>query len=247
MLRAVIFDMGNTLIEFVRPGGRTWREFEERGIRSVFQYLIQQGHPLPDQEDAFVEVMFARLTEGWEQATGGQVNLRAADWIAQGVAHHALVLDDESMRVAVQHYARPLRAGVAATAGAVEVLAGLRARGLRVGLISNTIWPGELHLEDLAEVGVLPYVEHTIFSGDVGLWKPTPAIFTHMLDALGVGPDEAVFVGDSPREDIVGAQRVGMRGVLVRGLEFPLGDVRPDAIIETLHELPPLLERWSAK
>jgi putative hydrolase of the HAD superfamily len=246
MIRAVIFDMGDTLMQFARPGGGTWREFEEPGIRGVYQYLVEQGHPLTALEDEFVEVMFARLAEGWEQATGGQVNLRAYDWLAQGAAHHALAPDEATLAEAVRQYARPMREDVRAKPGAVELLETLRARGYRVGLISNTIWPGELHLEDLAAIGVLPFLEHTIFSGDLGIWKPNPAIFEHMLSALEVAPAEAVFVGDSPRDDIAGAQRVGMRGVWVGSREFPLGDVRPDATIGHLSELLPLVEQWSA-
>lgn len=243
MTRAIIFDMGNTLMRFVRPGNGTWREFEDPGIRGVYQYLLDQGHPLRSHVDDFVEAMFARLAEGWAQSTGGQINLRAIDWIAAGAADHALTLDEAALLEAARHYARPMRQGVSATPGAVATLATLRERGYRIGLISNTIWPAELHLEDLEEIGLLPQIEQLIFSGDLGVWKPSPQIFQHMLELLGVRADEAVFVGDSPREDILGAHGVGMRAVWMRG-GFPLGDVRPDATIDALPELLPLLDRW---
>lgn len=244
MTKAVIFDMGGTLMRFVRPGNGTWRELEDAGIRGIYQYLVEQGHPITSQEDEFVEAMFGRLAQGWEQATGGQINLRAAEWIAAGAAEHAVTLNEAALVEAARRYAQPLRAGVTAASGAVETLAELKARGYRIGLISNTIWPAEIHLEDLAEIGVLPYLEHMIFSGDLGLWKPTPQVFEHALAALGAGAAEAVFVGDSPREDIRGAQGVGMRAVWVSSTEHPLGSVRPDAIVETLPELLPILERW---
>lgn len=246
MIRAVICDMGSTLLKYVRPGNGTWREFEAPGIRGVYRYLVEQGHPIPSHEDEFVEAMFLRLAEGWQQATGGHINLRAVDWIAAGTAQHNLSLDEAALLSATRHYAYALREGVVATPGAAETLAELRGRGLRTGLISNTIWPGELHTEDLAALGILPHLEHLLFSGDFGVWKPRPEIFRHMLDQLGVGPEEAIFVGDSPREDIVGAQGVGMRAVWMRTIEFPLGDVQPDAIISALPELPPILDRWQA-
>ena len=118
--------------------------------------------------------------------------------------------------------------------------------GQRIGLISNTIWPAELHIEDLEELGLLHYLEHLTFSGEIGMWKPSRQIFLHTLDALGVAPEQAVFVGDSPREDIVGAHAAGMRAIWIRSREFPLGDVQPDAIIESLPELLPILEHWRA-
>jgi putative hydrolase of the HAD superfamily len=241
MIKAVIFDMGNTLLQYRRPGDGTWREFEALGIRSVYRYLVEQGHPLPEAEEAFVDAMFARLAEGWIQATAGTANLRLPDWIAEGMATHNLALDDAALVVAASHYARPIREGAAPTPGAVETLAALRARGIATGLISNTVWPGELHLEDLAALGLLPHLQHVLFSGDYGVWKPQPAVFRHMLELLGVSAEETVFVGDSPEEDIVGAQRVGMRAVWMRS-GFPLGEVRPDAVIESLPELLPLLE-----
>jgi putative hydrolase of the HAD superfamily len=246
MTRAVIFDMGGTLMRFVRPGNGSWRELETPGIRGVYRYLVDQGHPISAHEDDFIEAMFARLAEGWEQATGGHINLRAIDWIAAGAADHALTLDELALREAAHRYAQPMRDGLTAMPGAVETLAALREQGYRIGLVSNTIWPAELHLEDLAQIGVLPYLEHLDFSGELGFWKPNPRIFQHTLDALGVAAEEAVFVGDNPREDILGAQRVGMRAVWKRSTEFPLGDVQPDATIESLPELLPILERWRA-
>jgi len=246
VIRAVVFDMGGTLLRFVRPGDGSWRAFEAPGIRRVYRYLVEQGHPIPSREEEFVEAMFARLAEGWEQSTGGHISLRAADWIRSSLAPHNLTLDEAALLEAVSHYARPLREGVTETPGAAETLARLRERGLGTGLISNTIWPGELHLEDLAELNILPHLQHVLFSGDYGVWKPRPEVFRHMLDLLGVPPEEAVFVGDSPREDILGAQGVGMRAVWVRSREFPLGEVRPDAVIDTLPELLPVLEEWGA-
>jgi putative hydrolase of the HAD superfamily len=238
--------MGGTLLRFVRPGNGSWRELETPGIRGIYQYLVEQGHPISSHEDDFVEAMFARLAEGWEQSTGGHINLRAVDWIADGVANHALTLDELALREAARRYARPMREGLTAMPGAVEALATLREQGYRIGMISNTIWPAELHIEDLAAVGILPYLEHMDFSGELGFWKPNPKIFQHTMEALGCTAEEAVFVGDSPREDIRGAQNIGMRAVWMRSVEFPLGAVRPDAIIEALPELLPLLERWRA-
>lgn len=246
MIRAVIFDMGQTLMRFARPGSGSWRELEVPGIRGIYRYLIEQGHPIDSHEDDFVEAMFARLAEGWEQSTGGHISLRAVDWIAAGVADHALTLDEAALREAVHRYAQPLRPGLSAMPGAVETLATLHEQRYRIGMISNTIWPAELHVEDLAELGLLPYLEHMDFSGELGVWKPSPKIFQHAMDALEVTPEEAVFVGDNPREDILGAQGIGMRAVWMRSREFPLRDVQPDAIVDALPELLPILERWRA-
>lgn len=246
MIKAVIFDMGGTLLRFARPGSGSWRELETPGIRSLYRYLIEQGHPIVSHEEDFVEAMFARLAEGWEQSTGGHINLRAVDWIAAGAADHAVTLDEQALREAAHMYARPMREGLAVMPGAIETLAALREQGYGIGLISNTIWPAELHMEDLAELGVLAHLDHIDFSGELGYWKPNPHVFLHALSKLDVAPEQAVFVGDNPREDILGAQGVGMRAIWQRSVEFPLGEIQPDATIESLAELPAILQRWHA-
>src|SRR5947207_10209025 len=114
--------MGGTLLRFMRPGSGSWRELETPGIRGIYRYLVDQGHPIASHEDDFVEAMFARLAEGWEQSTGGHINLRAVDWIAAGIADHALTLDEAALIEAARMYARPMRQGVSATTGAVETL-----------------------------------------------------------------------------------------------------------------------------
>ncbi len=120
----------------------------------------------------------------------------------------------------------------------------LRQQDYKIGLISNTMWPGEIHRQEMARCRLLPYFDHALFSSDVGIWKPQPGIYHLCLDALGVSPAEAVFVGDMPEHDIVGAQRAGMRGILKRNDGNQPGAVRPDAEIDHLAELPALIERW---
>jgi putative hydrolase of the HAD superfamily len=239
----VIFDMGGTLIRFARLGSGSWREFEAPGIRGIYRYLIEQGHPIASHEDDFVEAMFLRLMEGWEQSTGGHISLRAADWIAAGAAEHKLTLDEAALIEAARRYALPIRDGLRAADGAAETLAALRDAGYRIGLISNTIWPAELHIEDLEQIGVLQYLEHLTFSGEIGMWKPSRQIFEHSLAALDAAPEQSIFVGDSPHEDILGARGAGMRAIWIRNAA-PLGDAQPDAVIEMLPELLPILERW---
>jgi putative hydrolase of the HAD superfamily len=96
--------------------------------------------------------------------------------------------------------------------GAVETLDGLRAAGLRLGLISNcSSEVGELW-EDSPFAGRFDAV---VLSADVGLKKPDPRIFRLALDRLGVEPGEAVFVGDGEADELPGAEAVGMRAIQI--------------------------------
>jgi REG-2-like HAD superfamily hydrolase len=95
---------------------------------------------------------------------------------------------------------------------AIPVLGELRARGYRLGVVSN--W--EEWLEDLLlALEVHHLFEVIVASGPFGRAKPHPSIFRRALDLAGVAPSEAVHVGDSPREDIEGARSAGLRPILI--------------------------------
>jgi putative hydrolase of the HAD superfamily len=96
--------------------------------------------------------------------------------------------------------------------GAVETLGELRAQGRRVGLIT-------VCSEDVPDVwGETPFVDlfdAAVFSCSVGMRKPDPRIYRLACQELGVEPNEAMFVGDGANDELAGAERVGMRSVLI--------------------------------
>ncbi|MDQ5821750.1 MAG: HAD-IA family hydrolase [Actinomycetota bacterium] len=96
--------------------------------------------------------------------------------------------------------------------GALETLRELRGRGFRLGIISVCSEEVAELWEETAFAGLF---DSTVFSCSVGLRKPDPAIYRLALDELGVEPAEAMFVGDGANDELAGAQRVGMRAVLI--------------------------------
>jgi len=91
------------------------------------------------------------------------------------------------------------------------LLESLREHGLKLGLVSNAFDPPDLLHRDLAQFGIAERVDVALFSSEVGRRKPDPEIFQRALDALGVAPAEALFVGDTLATDIAGAKALGMR------------------------------------
>ena len=111
---------------------------------------------------------------------------------------------------------------------------------MKIGLISNTTWPGEFHRQDMERYGLISFFDHLIFSADEKAWKPHQEVFQRSLAALGLSPHEAVFVGDSLFFDVWGAQQAGLRGVWIEQDQRwqPAGmDIQPDATIRRLPEL----------
>lgn len=111
----------------------------------------------------------------------------------------------------------------------------LRARGLKLGVISN--W--DTRLRRIArELGLEASMDFVVISAEVGWRKPHGAIFEEALTRVGVAPGEALHVGDLYDEDIVGAHAAGLRAVyLDRRGTAPPADGVPHARIEGLNEL----------
>ncbi len=135
---------------------------------------------------------------------------------------------------------------VAHDPAAAAVLTALRERGIRTGLLSNTHWPRELHERWLSDAGLLDLLDVRLYTSDLGHMKPHPEAFRALLDAVGVEPARAVFVGDRLRDDISGAAAVGMRTVHMTGRPVEGWDVVADAELVTLDGLLELVDRWNA-
>jgi putative hydrolase of the HAD superfamily len=98
----------------------------------------------------------------------------------------------------------------------------LHARGLKVGVLSNTVWTRDEHERIFARDGILDAIDGAVYSSEIPWTKPHPEAFRAALDAVGVTePEQAVFVGDRPFDDIHGAKQVGMHAVLVPHSDIP--------------------------
>ena len=128
----------------------------------------------------------------------------------------------------------------------------LHQRGLKVGVLSNTIWPAIEHGRIFDRDGVHHLIDGAVYSSELAWTKPHPQAFRAALDAVGVtDPTRAVYVGDRLFEDIYGANQIGMRAVLVPHSEIPahqLGtDGVPDAVLAELGDLVAVIDGWLAE
>ncbi|MBN1866682.1 HAD-IA family hydrolase [Candidatus Sumerlaeota bacterium] len=116
-----------------------------------------------------------------------------------------------------------------------ESLDAFRSLGLRLVVVSN--WDARLE-STLGELGLTPRFEKVYISSQVGYGKPDPRLFRHVLDDLGVAPDQVLHVGDDPVDDAQGSAAAGIDPVLIQrpGRPFPGGDSCP-----TIHALRDLI------
>jgi putative hydrolase of the HAD superfamily len=145
---------------------------------------------------------------------------------------------------------RALISNITAPEENLKVLRELKQQGLKLGLVSNATLLATLMHQDIERLGIAAYLHKAVFSSEIGVRKPHPAIFKTVLDGVGVAPEEALFVGDRLRDDVWGAKQLGMKGVLTRQYrreDLDAEKVHPDCVIDRLPDLVPyvatLLER----
>jgi putative hydrolase of the HAD superfamily len=153
-------------------------------------------------------------------------------------------LGPDALAAVARAYAEPvLTHGPVVAPGAVAAIRVLAARGVALGVVSNTgRTPGSVLRQLLARAGVLDGFRVLSFSDEVGARKPSAAIFQRTLDAAGCPPGAAVHIGDDPVTDVGGARAFGMLALHY----LPGGGAPADGAAAPLRhfaELPAMLAR----
>ncbi len=95
------------------------------------------------------------------------------------------------------------------------LLGGLKYRGYRIGVVTNTLFPATYWAPHFQRLGIAGYIDVLSSSADLGVLKPHPGLYEHALAALGVACSEAVFVGDRLETDIAGARSANIPAILI--------------------------------
>jgi putative hydrolase of the HAD superfamily len=244
VIRAVLFDMGSTLLEFEN---QPWEELIQQGIEAVYDAFHGHRAVLPDRL-VFYEQFREVYRTTWREAEQSLMEMQIRILLENTARELSLVLSPDDVAHLIRAHYGPVSAQVTIYADTIETLIDLRRRGLKIGLVSNTVWPGWLHKEDLLRFGLLDFFDHLVFSADLGFRKPHPEIFQAALKALHVSPHEAVFVGDRIPEDVAGSKRLGMLGVWKERPDRERDPaVVPDAQIMHLRELLAHLDIWAER
>ncbi|MCP4356730.1 MAG: HAD-IA family hydrolase [Chloroflexi bacterium] len=241
-IRAVIFDLDDTLIDW---SGQELHgvEIGRRHLRNVYQYLATQELTLPEQ-DLFFDCFGEILVQMWTEAKKTWAGVAFRNVFLKTFHTCGLAAADIDIETILQVYDWQPVPGIRPFPDTLPVLKTLRQQGYKIGLITNSMQPMWMRDVELEAYGLIDYLDARITSGDTGYMKPHPRIYGHVLDLLAVEPHQALFVGDQPTNDIVGANDSGLISVLISHthLNYDLNDVQPDYTITRLNELLPILE-----
>ncbi len=233
-VRAILLDVNGTLLGYP----------DRLGFQKRFAQACQEmGRPVTveDVHQAFVGLASEwadKKSRGTRRASSDEQYRASMTWVYWRLLEE-LGFPGDRQQAASDLYDRfILREGFMPLFSDVEpALDRLRARGLRLGVLSN--FPP--HLEDtLRQHGIHGYFDFFVVSSLVGLEKPDPAIFELAIQQAGVPREEILYVGDDLDDDIRGAQAVNLTAILIdRHDRWGEMDV---ARIKSLAELPALLE-----
>jgi putative hydrolase of the HAD superfamily len=232
-IEAVIFDWGGTLSLFA-------------DVDMADMWRMAARHLAPDREDELCARLLAVEERAWQRVSVDQRAFRLAELLASASAEVGLDVAEAVLEEAAEHHLDSWTPHIVHDPDAVPTLQALRDRGLRIGLLSNTHWPRHFHEHFLERDGLAGLIDARCYTSDMAYCKPHAEAFAAAMLALDLDdPAAIVFVGDRPYDDVFGAKSAGMRGVLRPNAMVPGYDVEPDAVIETLPELLPLVDKWS--
>jgi putative hydrolase of the HAD superfamily len=230
VIRLVTFDFWDTLVTDSPENLRAQRALRVAAIRRA---LGNAGAPVSATEAEDIHersgVTLAERFWSLNRDPSPDEQLRIVlDTGREGIAAR---LDPAAFAAALDGYISPVLAHPPDLCpGAADAVRELAARGVSLGIVSNTgRTPGVILRRVLARHGLLGYFGAISYSDEVGFRKPEARIFHVTLERAGVAPAEALHIGDNPDADVVGAQGVGMHAA-----HYTAGFRRPSAAADLL-------------
>jgi len=235
-IRAVTIDFHNTIARCDR-----WFALEIRElVPEVLRLLAERGEfAAPEGSAAQARVTYRALREGI-MASGAERD--ALDCTLATLHTLDLTPDDGAVAAAIETLMREALPEARPEPGIVAAIGALRARGLRLGVVSSAVHHPFLDWT-LERFGVVGAFDTIITSASSGYYKTRPEIYHAALRDLGSAATDAIHVGDSYRFDVQGAHRAGLRAIWYASTEAALNqpDNEADATVSDLATLPTVI------
>jgi putative hydrolase of the HAD superfamily len=205
--RGVVFDYGRTLVTFEYPTEailEVMRDFRVR-IETAL------GMPAPHAEAILEDVLLPLedVVASMSEDEVDYIQVYRDAWTSAGMK-----LPDSLLHEILDAEQMCWDRAVRVDPDALQVLSWLGTHGIKRAVCSNAPFPPEMMRRQVDTNGVGEVVDAVVFSSEVGRRKPAPEVYLAALDAIGVEPRDALFVGDRVREDYEGPRALGMRAVI---------------------------------
>lgn len=234
-IRAVIFDWGGTLTE--------WHDVDYHAESTALASAVLRTPTPDDDHHAWARRLHEAGSAIWGRARELQQSATVADLFAEAGLDYSEDLLHEYYEFWAPHTATDPEVG--------PLWEALRADGIRVGVLSNTIWPRAWHRGFFERDGVLHLVDGDVYTSEIPWTKPSSKAFEAAMRAVGVSdPTACVYVGDRLYDDVYGAKAAGMRAIHVPHSTIPAdqrGHVEgePDAVAQRISQVLDVVREWS--
>lgn len=246
-ISVVLFDLGNTLLYFDSDIETVYPLMNQ----ALVDELIRLGYPLTCEEFTTTFIKMMKDADDLGDEIWIEIPTKEIVKAALLMLGFSDVPEDHIHQALEKYYAISQHHWVLEE-DTLFMLRELKKSGYKLGIISNASDALDvqrlLSRDDLAG-----YFDKVLISSQVGVLKPHPEIFHQVLEFFEAEPEETAFVGDTLIADIAGSKHAGMHAIWITrrarrpdNLEY-LGKIIPDHQIDTLAELPGLLQRVSAE
>ncbi|MFC3800285.1 HAD family hydrolase [Cohnella sp. GCM10012308] len=217
-IQAVLFDLDNTLLDRTR----TFQHFTSSFVHAYFQHSNQidsiVSRIIELDEDGYKDknLLFTELLEELPWLTKPEINELLSYYNVHYV-ENALLMDYAS-----------------------EIISHVRQK-YKLGLITNG--RTKIQYGKIDRLGIRNHFDVILVSEEAGVKKPDPRIFEMALEKLGLHPEQCLYIGDHPKNDVEGAGKSGMKTIWLEANQSWREEIviRPDYTIRHLKELAEIL------
>jgi len=195
MIKGVVFDLDNTLLDFMK--------MKEFAVKAAIKGMIEAGLKV-NEDKSYIEINSIYEEFGWE-------NQKVFDVFLEKTIGH---VDNKFLAAGIVAYRRAREANLMAYPNVNKTLLALSKSGIKLGVVSDA--PSREAWMRIYYLNLYHYFDVVITYDDSGERKPSPIPFQLALDGMGLRPEETIMIGDWPERDVVGAQQIGMKTAFAR-------------------------------
>ena len=217
MIKAIIFDLDNTLLDFVK--------MKQFAVKAAITAMIEAGLNV-DEEKAYKDIFDLYVSKGWENQ---QV---FDDYLNQTVGN----VSNKILAAGIVSYRRAREATLLVYPNVNKTLIELIKMGIQLSVVSDV--PSREAWMRLYYLNLHRVFDPVLTFDDTGVRKPSPKPFKMALEIMKSTPDEVLMIGDWPERDVVGAKQIGIKTIFARyGDTFGTVDSGADWDVNDIYEL----------
>ena len=217
MIKAIIFDLDNTLLDFVK--------MKQFAVKAAITAMIEAGLNV-DEEKAYKDIFDLYVSKGWENQ---QV---FDDYLNQTVGN----VSNKILAAGIVSYRRAREATLIVYPNVNKTLIELIKMGIQLSVVSDA--PSREAWMRLYYLNLHHVFDPVLTFDDTGVRKPSPKPFEMALEIMKSTPDEVLMIGDWPERDVVGAKQIGIKTIFARyGDTFGTVDSGADWDVNDIYEL----------